>query len=348
MARLGIGLIGAGRIGMLHAQIIDQHPRCTLALVQDVDARLAGALALRHDARAVSSVDDILGDPAVAAVVIASSTDTHADLIAACVAAGKPVLCEKPIDLSLARVQQCHELIRERTAHVQIGFNRRFDDHFVALRKAIRDGEVGRVESVHVITRVPSPPPYRYVRDSGGLFRDMTIHDFDLLRFLLDAEPASVFAQGAALIDPGLAAEGDIDSAMVQLAFADGSAAHITNARRCAYGLDHRVEVFGSEGKLSLQNGLGAPLQRSDRIGTARLPLHHDSPILGYLRSFVNQWDAFVGSLETGRVAGASFEDGWHALALAQAACDSLVARSAIDPAPLRAQDPLAQLAASR
>lgn len=335
--RLRIGLIGAGRIGKLHAEVVDQHAGCSLAAVHDTDPDLASALALRHQAKAVPSVDDILGDPAITAVVIASKTDTHADLIAASVAAGKPVLCEKPIDLSLARVRQCHELIQHQTPHVQIGFNRRFDGNFLALRQAIRAGEVGRVESVHVITRVPSPPPYRYVRESGGLFRDMTIHDFDIVRFLLDHEPVSVFAQGAALIDPGLAAEGDIDSAMVQLAFGDGSAAHITNARRCAYGLDHRIEVFGSAGMISLQNGLGTPLRRFDRHGTGRAPVHHDSPILGYLRSFVDQWSAFVESLDTGEVTGARFQDGWNALAIAQAACDSLASRRAIDTQPLLA-----------
>ncbi len=337
MDRRRIGLIGAGRVGRLHAQVIDQHPRCVLARVQDADAGQADALAQRHPASAVSTVHDMLGDPAIDAVVIASPTETHCDLIMACVAAGKPVLCEKPIDLSLDRVRHCHDVIRQRASHVQIGFNRRFDEHFGALRQAIRAGEVGRVESVHIVTRVPSPPPYRYVRESGGLFRDMTIHDFDILRFLLDAEPVSVFAQGAALIDPGLAAEGDIDSAMVQLAFADGSAAHITNARRCAYGLDHRIEVFGSLGMIALQNGLGAPLRRSDRLGTGRGPAHHDSPILGYLRSFENQWAAFVDSLDTGQVAGAGFDDGWNALALAQAACDSLETRCAAQPLPLMA-----------
>ncbi len=335
--KLGIGLIGAGRIGKLHAEIIDQHAGCSLELVQDADPNLASTLAVRHQAKAVPSVDDILGDPGIAAVVIASRTDTHADLIAACVAAGKPVLCEKPIDLSLARVKHCHELIKDQAPHVQIGFNRRFDGNFQALRQAIWAGEVGRVESVHVITRVPSPPPYQYVRESGGLFRDMTIHDFDIVRFLLDYEPVSVFAQGAALIDPGLEAEGDIDSAMVQMGFADGSAAHITNSRRCAYGLDHRIEVFGSEGMISLQNGLGTPLRRFDRHGTERAPVHHDSPILGYLRSFVNQWSAFVESLDTGHVTGAGFKDGWNALAIAQAACDSLAGRCAIDARPLLA-----------
>ncbi|MCW5655643.1 Gfo/Idh/MocA family oxidoreductase [Hydrogenophaga sp.] len=332
--RYRIGLIGAGRIGQLHGRIIGQHPSCTLALVQDDEPAMAQALAELHGGRAVATADDILGDPAIDAVVVASRTETHCDLIAACVAAGKPVLCEKPIDLSLARVRDCHEQIKDRPSLVQLGFNRRYDDNFIALRRAIEAGEVGAVESMHIITRVPTPPPYRYVRESGGLFRDMTIHDFDLARFLLGADPVGVFAHGAALIDPGLAAEGDVDSAMVLMGFADGSAVHVTNSRRCVYGLDHRVEVFGSEGMLSLQNGLGAPLLRSDRRGTARAPLHHESPITGYLRSFVNQWSAFLEALQTRVVTGAGFADGWNALAIAQAAVDSMATRCAVDPQP--------------
>ena len=243
----GFALLGCGRIGGLHARNIAAHPRAELAACYDVAAAAAEAVARDTGARAVGSVDEALLHPRVRAVLIASSTDTHAELIVRSVRAGKAVLCEKPIDLSMARVEACWREIAPLRPLVALGFNRRFDPSFKALRDRLRAGEIGALEQVVITGRDPAPPPAAYVAVSGGLFRDMTIHDFDMARYLA-GDVTEVHALGANHFDPAIRDADDIDAAMITLRAASGALVHINNSRRCAYGYDQHIEAFGERG----------------------------------------------------------------------------------------------------
>jgi len=239
---------GAGRIGQIHAANLAVHPDAELVSVADA----AEALAANQGAR-VTTPDDALADDTVDAVIIASSTDTHADLIEASARAGKAIFCEKPIDLDIKRVDACLAVVAECDVPLFVGFNRRFDPSFAALKARLDDGEIGPVEMVSITSRDPGPPPLAYLKVSGGLFRDMMIHDLDMARWLLSEEPVQVFAFVEALVDPAVATVGDVDTAVVVLRTASGRLAQISNSRRAVYGYDQRVEVLGGTGDPHLQ-----------------------------------------------------------------------------------------------
>ena len=239
---------GAGRIGTIHAANLGANPATSLRYVVDVNRAAAAALAAKHGAQ-VADVATALGDPAVDAVIIASSTDTHADLAIAAAKAGKAIFCEKPIDLSLKRVDQCLAAVKKARVPMFVGFNRRFDPSFAALHARIAQGEIGNGEPVIISSRDPGLPAISYLKSSGGQFRDMTIHDFDMARWLLGEEPIEVFAYGSCLVDPAVGKIGDTDSVMVLLKTASGKLAHINNSRRASYGYDQRLEVHGATGR---------------------------------------------------------------------------------------------------
>jgi myo-inositol 2-dehydrogenase/D-chiro-inositol 1-dehydrogenase len=336
---LGVGLLGAGRVGRVHAEALRKVRSVPLVAIHDVDEDARDALCSETGARP-DSLAGILAAGDIDCVIIATPTATHADMIEAAVHAGKAVLCEKPIDLDLERVRACHRSVAGK-GYVQVGFNRRFDPNIVQLEKAVRDGAVGRIEALHIITRVPKPPPYRYVLESGGLFRDMTIHDIDSMRFLMGADPVSVMAVGACLVDPDLAKYDDIDSAMLTFVFADGAMAHIANSRRSAYGLDHRMEVFGSAGLVALRNGSPPDIARYDEHGTGTRGRFHPSPIYGYMESYERQLEAFFAAVDCKAPPPVTFDDAWMALAIADAAYDAKARR-----AEVRVIHPLAAVAA--
>jgi len=242
---LRFGLFGAGRIGRVHAASLAAHPRTELAMVHDPIEPAAHEVAALYGATPTGDADAILGDPGIDAVVIASPTPTHVALLTACARAGKAVLCEKPIDLDLARVDACWAEIKALNATVMVGFNRRFDPTFAEMRERVADGEIGRLEQLLITSRDPAPAPAAYIASSGGLFRDMTIHDFDMARFFL-GEVVEVQAIGANLIEPYIAEAGDVDSAVVSMRGAGGELCQITNSRRCAFGYDQRVVMAGS------------------------------------------------------------------------------------------------------
>src|SRR3954469_11894791 len=244
---------GAGRIGQIHAANLAATRATTLRYVVDVNASAAAALAKQHGAQ-VTDVATALCDPVVNAVIIASSTDTHADLAIAAAKAGMAIFCEKPIDLSLKRVDACLAAVKKAKVPMFVGFNRRFDPSFSALHARIAKGEVGRVEQVIISSRDPGLPPLSYLKVSGGQFRDMTIHDFDMARWLLGEEPVELFAYGSCLVDPAVGKIGDTDSAMVLMKTRSGKLAHINNSRRASYGYDQRLEVHGSGGRLMAGN----------------------------------------------------------------------------------------------
>ncbi len=321
---LKVGLLGAGRIGQVHAVNIAGHPGSTLAAVSDVNAPAAEALASRYGAAAATS-EAIIADPAIDAVLIATSTDTHSGLIEAATAAGKAVLCEKPVDLSLARARACQAAVAATGKPVMIGFNRRFDPSFGALKASLAAGEIGRPELLSITSFDPAPPPVAYIKVSGGLFRDMMIHDFDMANFLMGDAPVTVMATGSAIVDPEIGAAGDVTTAVVTLTYADGRIAVIKNSRRAAYGYDQRVELLGSEGLLQAQNMLENTVVKSTGGGvTGAKPTYFF--LERYMPAYAAEWATFVEAVATGAAFPVTLDDGVTALAMAEAATRSAAA----------------------
>jgi myo-inositol 2-dehydrogenase / D-chiro-inositol 1-dehydrogenase len=321
MVRLGV--IGCGRIGRVHADSIDVHSRAQLARVFDPFENSAREVGERFGAESGTDVDAIIGDPSIDAVVVASPTPTHVDLLTRAVQAGKAVLCEKPIDLDLARVDACRAEIGGLADRVMVGFNRRFDPSFRNIRARVEAGEVGPLEQLTIISRDPAPPPAAYVATSGGLFRDMTIHDFDMARYFL-GEVVEVTATGANLISGEIADAGDIDGAVVVLRGANGALCSITNSRRCAFGYDQRLEAFGERGMLTAANQLPTSVRFSGATHTEVAAPYFNFFLDRYTPAYRAEMDHFVTSIENGTVPSPGFADGRAALVLADAANESL------------------------
>lgn len=317
-----LALLGAGRIGKVHAGAIASDRRARLLAVADANEDAAKAIADASGAQ-VRSIDEIERASDVDAVLICTPTNTHADLIERFARAGKAVFCEKPIDLDIARVHACLAAIRETGAKVMLGFNRRFDPHFVAVRKAIDDGRIGKVEMVTITSRDPGAPPADYIKVSGGIFRDMTIHDFDMARFLLGEEIESVAASASVLVDPKIGELGDYDSASVILTTASGRQCVISNSRRASYGYDQRIEVHGSLGAVSAENQRPVSIEIASKDGYNRPPLH-DFFMTRYTAAYAAEIGAFIDALDSGKAPMPSAEDGLKALALAEAALRSV------------------------
>ncbi|KNG92176.1 inositol 2-dehydrogenase [Pseudaestuariivita atlantica] len=318
---LNVGLLGAGRIAGVHARTITAHPGSQLAAVSDHFPEYAEKLAAEYGATA-RTTDEVLADPSINAVLIATSTDTHSDLIEAATAAGKAVLCEKPVDLSLDRARACQRAVRLTGQPVMIGFNRRFDPNFGAMKAALNAGEIGKAEMLSITSFDPAPPPLAYVKVSGGIFRDMMIHDFDMANFLMGEAPESVAAAGSSLVDPGIGEAGDVDTAIVTLRYADGRLAVIRNSRRAAYGYDQRVELLGSEGMLQAENVLENTVVKSSAAGvTGAKPTYFF--LERYMPAFTAEWSAFVDAVGAGTDLPVTLDDGVTALAMAEAATRS-------------------------
>jgi myo-inositol 2-dehydrogenase/D-chiro-inositol 1-dehydrogenase len=326
---LRFGLFGAGRIGRVHADSLAVHPRAELATVYDPIEPAAREVAGQHGAKATGDVDAILGDPGIGAVIIASPTPTHVELLTASVRAGKAVLCEKPIDLDLARVDACWAEIKDKRATIMIGFNRRFDPSFAEARARVVAGEIGRLEALLITSRDPAPAPAAYIASSGGIFRDMTIHDFDMARFFL-GEVVEVQAMGANLIEPYIAEAGDVDSAVITLRGAGGQLCQIVNSRRCSFGYDQRMEVFGADAMLSVGNQAGTSVRRSGPAGTETAPPYLNFFLDRYRDAYRAELDHLVSCVEQGLAPSPGFADGRAALVLADAANESLKAGRAV------------------
>jgi myo-inositol 2-dehydrogenase/D-chiro-inositol 1-dehydrogenase len=315
---LKVGLLGAGRIAGVHATAISSHSGSTLVAVSDINAAAAEKLAGQYGAEA-RSTEAVLDDKSIDAVLIATSTDTHSDLIQAATAAGKAVLCEKPVDLSLARALACQKAAAATGRPVMIGFNRRFDPNFAALKAAADSGEIGKTELLSITSFDPAPPPISYIKASGGLFRDMMIHDFDMATFLLGAAPVAVTAIGSSIVDPAIGAAGDVDTAVVTLTYADGRIAVIKNSRRAVYGYDQRLELLGSEGLLQAQNMLENTVVKSTKAGvTGAKPTYFF--LERYMPAYAAEWAAFVEAIDAGKTPPVTLQDGVMALAMAEAA----------------------------
>lgn len=318
---LKISLLGAGRIGQVHAVNIAANPRSTLVAVSDVNADAAAALAARFGAEA-RATEAILSDPAIDAVLIATSTDTHSSLIEAATAAGKAVLCEKPVDLSLARAEACLKAAEATGKPVMIGFNRRFDPNFSAMKAAANAGEIGKAELLSITSFDPAPPPVSYIKVSGGLFRDMMIHDFDMANFIMGATPVAVHAVGTSIVNPEIGAAGDVDTAVVTLSYADGRIGVIRNSRRAVYGYDQRVELLGSEGLLSAENVLENTVTRATAAGVSSAKPTYFF-LERYMAAYAAEWEAFVSAVLDDAPVPVSLADGVAALRVAEAATRS-------------------------
>ncbi|MDR1248736.1 MAG: inositol 2-dehydrogenase [Treponema sp.] len=324
--RLKVGVIGAGRIGKIHidniARFIPQAQFEGLADImlsaeQEAWARGLGARIVSKDPA------DLLKDPEIKAVVVCSSTDTHADLTIAAAQAGKHIFCEKPIDLTVGKVRSALEAVKKAGVKLQIGFNRRFDHNFARIKEYTRAGEIGDVQLVKISSRDPAPPPIAYVKVSGGIFMDMMIHDFDMARFQAGSEITGVYAAGAVLVDPEIGKAGDVDTAVVTLRFANGAVGVIDNSRKAAYGYDQRVEVFGSKGSAQAEN---------DKPNTVRLLTEKseasEKPLYFFLerykQAFVDEMIAFTDSVLNDKPIAVTGEDGLANMYAALAALKSL------------------------
>jgi myo-inositol 2-dehydrogenase/D-chiro-inositol 1-dehydrogenase len=316
------GVIGAGRIGKVHAGTIARNPKAKLRYIADALPQAAQDLAGRHDAE-VASVEQIIAAADVDAVLIGSPTGFHAEQIQAAAKAGKAIMCEKPVSLSVAMIEATLKVVEAHKATLMIGFNRRFDPSFAEVERRIRRGDIGAVELVTVMSRDPAPPPAEYVKGSGGLFRDMMIHDFDMARFLMGEEFVVVQALGAALVDPAIGEVGDVDTAAVQMQTASGRLAVITNSRRATYGYDQRLEVHGSKGMLHAKNVHETTVELLNHAGYQADPIQNFF-LERYGAAYANELDTFIAAVEAGkRDPRPSGHDGLQAQKLADAATES-------------------------
>jgi myo-inositol 2-dehydrogenase/D-chiro-inositol 1-dehydrogenase len=314
------GILGAGRIGKVHANTIANSPRASIAYVADAIHDAAVSLAASVGAQVVG-VDEIIASD-VDAILIATPTDTHADLIEAAARSGKAILCEKPVSLSVERIEALLPVVEKAGVPLMIGFNRRFDPNFAGLQKRLREGDVGEVEIVTIISRDPAPPPVSYIARSGGLYRDMMIHDFDMARFLVGEEFVSVSAIGGALVDKAIGTAGDVDTAAVQMQTASGKIAVITNSRRATYGYDQRIEVHGSKGMLRAGNVHMTTLERADGAGFTQDVIQNFF-IDRYVAAYAAEVNTFIDAMANGTVPTPSGHDGLQAQKLAEAATKS-------------------------
>jgi myo-inositol 2-dehydrogenase/D-chiro-inositol 1-dehydrogenase len=315
------GILGAGRIGKVHARTLADSGRAQVAYIADAMPQAAAELAASVGAK-VASVDEIIAASDVDAVLIATPTDTHADLIERVARAGKAILCEKPVSLSVERIEACLAVVEAAKVPLMIGFHRRYDPNFAALAQRLRAGEIGDVEIVTITCRDPSAPPVSYIERSGGLYRDMMIHDFDMARFLLGEEPVVVHALGAVLTDKAIEATGDVDTAVVHMQTASGKICVITNSRRATYGHDQRIEVHGSKGLLRAGNVHLTSVEKADGTGWTQDQIPF-SFIERYQAAYEIEINQFLTFLESGKQPSASGYDGLMAQKLAEAATES-------------------------
>lgn len=323
---ISLGIIGAGRIGKVHAQSIMNHiTSVRLKTIADpfMNEETEASLRVLGVSDCTKDYKKILNDPEIDAVLICSSTNTHADISLEAIAAGKHVFCEKPVSQDIAKIRQVMEKLKGTKLKYQVGFNRRFDHNFEAVRAAVANGDIGDVHIVRITSRDPAPPPPEYAAVSGGMFLDMTIHDFDMVRYLTASDVVEVFANGAVLVDPLIGKAGDIDTAIISLKMANGALAVIDNSRKAVYGYDQRAEVFGSKGQASVSNDTNSSLILSSETG-----IHTEKPLYffleRYMASFTKEVRMFVQAIEQDSPVPVDINDGLQPVLIAAAALRSL------------------------
>lgn len=319
MEALRVGLIGSGRIGRVHAASVSANDAAELVLVSDPDAASAEAVVRKYGGAVAGTPDEVIGSGRVDAVIIASPTPTHLDLVEACLDAGVPVLCEKPIDLDIRRVDALRGKVERTGVAVAVGFNQRFDPAFAEVGRRVAAGEIGNVEQLIIISRDPAPPPAAYLSVSGGIFRDMTIHDLDMARFML-GEIVEVSATGAQLFDDGAREVGDFDSAVVTLRAESGATATIINSRHSAIGYDQRLEAFGAEGLLTVSNAPSTLVRRSTAEGAETTDPYLAFFLERYSSAYELELAEFIRLVRGDPSSSPTFADGRAALVLADAA----------------------------
>jgi myo-inositol 2-dehydrogenase/D-chiro-inositol 1-dehydrogenase len=316
-----IGIIGAGRIGQVHAESLTQRiPAAHVLIVSDVNASAAATTAEKYRIPlATGDYRDVLNHPDVEAVLICSSTDTHAPFIVEAAAAQKHIFCEKPIALDLPAIDQALAAVSQNKVLLQIGFNRRFDSNFRYLHEAVKTGKIGAPHFLRITSRDPAPPPLPYILVSGGIFLDMTIHDFDLARYLMGSEVKEIYATGSVLVDPAIGTAGDIDTAVITLRFNNGAIGVIDNSRQAVYGYDQRAEVFGSAGAVEAHNKTphNTLLSTAESVCTAR-PLYFF--LERYMDAYVAEIQSFIAAIQNESPVAVSGEDGRQATLLGLAA----------------------------
>jgi myo-inositol 2-dehydrogenase/D-chiro-inositol 1-dehydrogenase len=315
------GLLGAGRIGKIHGGNIAQSPDAELVALADADPAAAKALAEKTGA-AVRTVAEIIAAKDIDAVLIGTPTDTHADLIEKCAATKKAVFCEKPVDLDAKRIASCLKVVDAAGIPLMIGFNRRFDPNFAALKARLDKGAIGATEMVTIISRDPGPPPVSYIERSGGLYRDMMIHDLDMARFILGEEPVEVHAVGSVLVDAAIGKAGDVDTAMVMLKTRSGKLCQISCSRRATYGYDQRIEVHGATGMLRAGNIHETTVELANKGGFTADPVQNFF-LERYAAAYRAELMAFIAAVQSGKKPSPSGEDGLMAQRLADAATQS-------------------------
>ncbi len=309
--QLHVGIVGAGRIGKVHAETLAfRLPEVRTLAIADVNRDAAQALAARCGIPTVAETSEqIFSNPEIDAVLICSSTNTHADFIVQAAQAGKHIFCEKPIAHSLGEIDRALAAVKQAGVKLQIGFNRRFDANFMRVRQAVVSGEIGSPRLMHIISRDPAPPPISYVRVSGGMFLDMTIHDFDMARFLIGDEVEEIYTAGAVMVDPAIGAAGDLDTALIVLRFKNGVIATIDNSRQAAYGYDQRVEILGSAGKIETAN-----CYPNQAVVSTGKEVRRDLPMNffmdRYTESFAAELRAFVDAVRENRATPVTGIDG--------------------------------------
>jgi myo-inositol 2-dehydrogenase/D-chiro-inositol 1-dehydrogenase len=320
---LGIALLGSGRMAHVYGPKINAHPNLQLVCVFNPNLASAQNVARLYGGQVVDDLNMALTNPDVDAVVIATPTNTHLEYIEACARIGKPVYCEKPLDLNLERVDKCLEILETNPIAFMLGFNRRFDPQVSSLQKAVQSGEIGELNFLMSTSREPSPPSIDYVKNSGGYFIDATIHDIDLICWITGERPSEVFASGSCMVDPEIGKAGDFDTTMTILKMPSGCLCHINNCRRSVYGFDQRIEAFGSKGMLQTTNQRDDDLIRSDGNRTAaKAPLKHFF-LERYDASFYHALDEFHDAVVSNRKPSATEHDGRAALAIALACARS-------------------------
>lgn len=294
-----VGIIGAGRIGRVHVEsICTQVPDAKIKTLADpfLNDDTAAWAKKMGVAQTTKDYHDIINDPEIDAVLICSSTDTHSPISVEAIRAGKHVFCEKPIDHDVAKIQEVIDALKEHSVKYQVGFNRRFDHNFEAVRDAVAAGKIGDTHIIKVTSRDPEPPSAEYVKVSGGMFLDMTIHDFDMVRFLAGCDAEEVYVQAAVLVDPAIGEAGDVDTAVITLKMENGSIAVIDNSRKAVYGYDQRVEVFGSAGMVSASNDSASTAVISNAQGvTGEKPLHFF--LERYMAAYAKEVKCFIKAI---------------------------------------------------
>ena len=320
-AKVTVGIIGAGRIGSIHAEHLTQRiPAAQVLAISDIRLEAAQRCASACGIPEVSADSQTIFDNAdIEAVVICSSTDTHADLMIQAAAAGKHIFCEKPIDLSLERIDAALKAVEDAGVKLMVGFNRRFDHNFRRIRDLVREGSIGTPHIFHIISRDPSPPPIDYIKVSGGIFLDMTVHDFDMARYLMDCEMEEMFVAGGVMVDPAIGAAGDLDTAVIVMRFENGAIGTIDNSRQAIYGYDQRVEVFGSKGAACTENDYPNRVQILNAASVRQdLPLNFF--IDRYIQAYIDEMREFITCVAEDQTPSVTGRDGRAAILMGYAA----------------------------